>query len=49
MAAAGNVYHHEYEGVRLDVLWRTVAESLPALLPILEAELEWAAQDDRLA
>jgi uncharacterized protein with HEPN domain len=36
---AGNVYRHEYEGVRPDVLWRTVHNHLPSLLAAVEAEL----------
>jgi uncharacterized protein with HEPN domain len=40
IAAAGNIYRHEYEGVRPEVLWRTVRVALPPLLAAVEAELE---------
>lgn len=39
IAAAGNVDRHEHEGIRTDVLWRTVQQALPPLLAAVEAEL----------
>lgn len=39
IAAAGNVYRHDYDGVRPDVLWRTVETALPALLAAVDTEL----------
>lgn len=39
IAAAGNVYRHEYGEVRPDMLWRTVREALAPLLSATEAEL----------
>jgi uncharacterized protein with HEPN domain len=40
MAAAGNRYRHEYEDVAQQVVWDTVARSLPALRDVALAELE---------
>ena len=40
MAGAGNIYRHGYQDIRLDVLWRTVHESLGQLLDVVERELE---------
>ena len=39
MAAAGNIYRHEYEDVQHQLVWATVIERLPALLALVEAEL----------
>jgi uncharacterized protein with HEPN domain len=39
VAAAGNIFRHEYEGVRPEVLWRTVKDALPPLLAAVDAEL----------
>ncbi|HEY7389634.1 MAG TPA: HepT-like ribonuclease domain-containing protein [Bryobacteraceae bacterium] len=39
MAAAGNIYRHEYEDVAAQRVWQTVAVSLPALLEVIEQEL----------
>jgi uncharacterized protein with HEPN domain len=39
IATAGNVYRHDYPGVREDVVWRTVHAALPPLLAAVEAEL----------
>lgn len=39
IAAAGNVYRHEYGEVRADMLGRTVKEALPPLLTSVELEL----------
>jgi len=35
----GNVYRHNYDTVAEEYVWRTVHESLPALLAIIEAEI----------
>lgn len=40
MAAAGNIYRHEYEDVAARRVWRTLTVSLPALLAVVEQELE---------
>lgn len=39
MAGAGNVYRHDYEDVADDMVWRTVQNSLPPLLAVVDAEL----------
>ena len=39
MAGLGSVYRHDYEGVRNDVMWRTVQHSLAPLLVVVEEEL----------
>jgi uncharacterized protein with HEPN domain len=39
MAAAGNVYRHEYEDVAARYVWETVQRSLPALRQVIVAEL----------
>jgi len=39
MAAAGNIYRHEYEDVAQRQVWRTVEKRLPPLLPAFEQEL----------
>lgn len=39
MAAAGNVYRHEYEDVAASRVWQTLTVSLPKLLAIIEREL----------
>ncbi|MDB5412118.1 MAG: hypothetical protein JWR10_453 [Rubritepida sp.] len=39
IASSGNIYRHEYEDVRPEVLWRTVREALRPLLAAVEAEL----------
>jgi len=39
MAAAGNVYRHEYEDVAARVVWRTVTHDLPRLRTVIEQEL----------
>ena len=36
---AGNIYRHENEEVRAEVLWRTVTEALAPLLVAVEAEI----------
>lgn len=40
MAAAGNIYRHEYEDVAASRVWRTVTVSLPPLRAAIEQELE---------
>ena len=35
----GNVYRHNYDTVAEEYVWRTVQESLPALLAVIEAEI----------
>ena len=39
MAAAGNIYRHEYEGVAAKRIWQTVRLALPALKSAVETEL----------
>ena len=39
IAAAGNVYRHDYRIVRADIVWETVQKALPPLLEAIEAEL----------
>lgn len=39
MAAAGNVYRHDYEDVAADLVWETVQRALPPLKAALEAEI----------
>ena len=39
MAAAGNIYRHEYEDVAARRVWRTVTVSLPPLRIVIEQEL----------
>jgi uncharacterized protein with HEPN domain len=39
MAAAGNIYRHEYEDVAARRVWRTLTVSLPLLLTVIEQEL----------
>ena len=38
IAAAGNVYRHEYPSLRTDVVWNTVQTALPPLLASIDAE-----------
>jgi len=40
MAAAGNVYRHDYEDVAVSAVWRTLKLSLPALREVVERELK---------
>ena len=40
MAGAGNVYRHDYEDVRHRLVWGAVHNRLPALLVVVEQELE---------
>ena len=39
MAAAGNVYRHNYEDVAAHLVWETVQQSLPALKAVVEEEI----------
>jgi uncharacterized protein with HEPN domain len=39
MAAAGNIYRHQYEDVAQQVVWATVQDALPPLRGVVEAEL----------
>ncbi len=39
MAAAGNVYRHDYEDVAASFVWVTVQDHLPALRIVIEDEL----------
>ena len=39
MAAAGNVYRHDYEDVAAQFVWDTVQHALPPLKVIIEQEL----------
>ena len=39
---SGNIYRHDYDDVAEAFAWRTVKDSLPALL----AAVEWELQDD---
>lgn len=39
MAAAGNVYRHNYEDVAAHLVWETVQQALPPLKEVLEEEL----------
>jgi uncharacterized protein with HEPN domain len=40
VAAAGNVYRHEYEGVDENLIWHTVTEDLAVLRAVATIELE---------
>ena len=40
MAAAGNVYRHDYEDVQQRLVWGTVHRRLPELLAVVELELK---------
>jgi uncharacterized protein with HEPN domain len=35
----GNVYRHNYDTIAEEYVWRTVHESLPALLAVIEVEI----------
>jgi uncharacterized protein with HEPN domain len=39
MAAAGNIYRHEYEDVLPERVWKTLSEELPRLRAAVEQEL----------
>jgi uncharacterized protein with HEPN domain len=36
---AGNVYRHHYDNVEESLVWKTVHEDLPALLAVIDAEI----------
>lgn len=40
MAAAGNVYRHDYEDVAAHFVWDTVQKALPPLKAVVEQEIE---------
>lgn len=40
VAAAGNVYRHEYESVDENLIWQTVRNDLAALRGVAAVELE---------
>lgn len=40
MAAAGNVYRHDYEDVLAQLVWETVQRALPSLKSVIEREIE---------
>lgn len=42
MAAAGNVYRHDYEDVAAEFVWETLERALPPLRAVIEAELKCA-------
>jgi len=46
MAAAGNIYRHEYEDVAARRVWRTLTVSLPLLHDVVARELAALEQDD---
>jgi uncharacterized protein with HEPN domain len=46
MAAAGNIYRHEYEDVAARRVWRTLTVSLPVLLAVIDQELQRLDQSD---
>lgn len=39
MAAAGNVYRHDYEDVAAQLVWETVQRALPPLRLVVEEEI----------
>jgi len=39
MAAAGNIYRHEYDVVETELVWETVQKALPPLKAIIDIEL----------
>jgi len=39
MAAAGNVYRHDYEDVLAQLVWDTVQKALPPLRAVIEEEI----------
>lgn len=40
MAAAGNVYRHDYEDVAAEFVWDTVQRALPSLRVVVDEELK---------
>ena len=45
VAAAGNVYRHEYEGVDESMIWRTVRHDLTVLRAMAAVELDHVRRD----
>lgn len=45
VAAAGNVYRHDYEGVDTALIWYTVSHSLAELRTVVAFELDGLARD----
>jgi uncharacterized protein with HEPN domain len=45
VAAAGNVYRHEYDGVDSSLIWNTVKRDLRVLRDVALAELESACDE----
>src|SRR4051794_34275747 len=43
---SGNVYRHEYDNVAESFVWRTVRDSLPGLLAVVELELNQRMEPD---
>ena len=43
MAAAGNIYRHEYEDVAAEFVWETLTSALPPLQAAIGVELERGA------
>ncbi|MFZ1110654.1 MAG: HepT-like ribonuclease domain-containing protein [Rhodomicrobium sp.] len=39
IAAAGNIYRHNYEDVQQKLVWSTIHDDLPSLLSAVEAEI----------
>jgi uncharacterized protein with HEPN domain len=39
MAAAGNVYRHDYEDVAADFVWDTLQRALPSLRDVVKTEI----------
>jgi uncharacterized protein with HEPN domain len=48
MAAAGNVYRHDYEDVAAQFVWDTVRQALPPLRAVIEEELRILGQGQHL-
>jgi uncharacterized protein with HEPN domain len=44
MAAAGNVYRHDYEDVAAQLVWDTVQRAIPPLRVVIEQELAAPSQ-----
>jgi uncharacterized protein with HEPN domain len=44
IAAAGNIYRHEYEGVDEKLIWQTIQHDLTPLEAAVNSELEIAAE-----
>jgi uncharacterized protein with HEPN domain len=47
IAAAGNIYRHEYEGVDEKLIWHTIQHDLAPLEAVVNSELEFAAEAGR--